>query len=176
MGAGSSMLTQYDIEEVKAHVGGRYTHKEIVSLYERFCALDRNGKGFILADEFMSIPEFAINPLAQRLLRRFEGVNFKDFVGLLSAFSSRATPEDKARFIFRIFDVDDNGYVTSEDMVKVLGDLSGSFLTDEQRTQAVARALGEAGYDVGSCRLSPEDFCKILGQGVKMGVEIPEEY
>ncbi len=36
-----------------------------MSLYERFCALDRTGKGFISADEFMGVPEFAVNPLCQ---------------------------------------------------------------------------------------------------------------
>ena len=41
------------------------SQQEITALYERFCALDRNGKGYISADEFMAIPEFALNPLAQ---------------------------------------------------------------------------------------------------------------
>jgi hypothetical protein len=41
------------------------SQREIVSLYERFCALDRTGKGFISADEFMGVPEFAVNPLCQ---------------------------------------------------------------------------------------------------------------
>jgi serine/threonine-protein phosphatase 2B regulatory subunit len=36
-----------------------------VSLYHRFCQLDRNGGGFVSADEFMSVPEFAVNPLSQ---------------------------------------------------------------------------------------------------------------
>lgn len=36
-----------------------------MSLYERFCQLDRNGKGFISADEFLAVPEFAVNPLSQ---------------------------------------------------------------------------------------------------------------
>lgn len=36
-----------------------------MSLYERFCQLDRNAKGFISADEFLSVPEFAMNPLSQ---------------------------------------------------------------------------------------------------------------
>ena len=34
-------------------------------LYERFCQLDRNAKGFISSDEFLSIPEFVMNPLSQ---------------------------------------------------------------------------------------------------------------
>lgn len=41
------------------------TQQEIVSLYQRFCQLDRNSKGYILADEFLSVPEFAMNPLSQ---------------------------------------------------------------------------------------------------------------
>jgi len=36
-----------------------------VCLYERFCQLDRNAKGFISSDEFLSIPEFVMNPLSQ---------------------------------------------------------------------------------------------------------------
>ena len=38
-----------------------------MSLYHRFCQLDRNGGGFVSADEFMSVPEFAVNPLSQVL-------------------------------------------------------------------------------------------------------------
>lgn len=36
-----------------------------MSLYQRFCQLDRNSCGFISADEFMTVPEFAVNPLSQ---------------------------------------------------------------------------------------------------------------
>lgn len=34
-------------------------------------------QGYISAEEFMNIPELSINPLAQRLERIFESVNFK---------------------------------------------------------------------------------------------------
>lgn len=93
MGNASSMLTQYDIEEVQEFCNNlcRYSllyffllskfwtlswvfwfgvcklvsQQEIVALYERFCQLDRTAKGFISADEFLSVPEFALNPLSQ---------------------------------------------------------------------------------------------------------------
>lgn len=95
MGNASSMLTQYDIEDVQEHCNNlcmifylliyfkpfetpicewKYfifsgcslvSQQEIVSLYRRFCQLDRNAKGFISADEFLSVPEFAMNPLSQ---------------------------------------------------------------------------------------------------------------
>ncbi|KAF9685078.1 hypothetical protein SADUNF_Sadunf03G0016900 [Salix dunnii] len=71
------------------------SQQEIVSLYQRFCQLDRNAKGFISADEFLSVPEFAMNPLSQRLLKMVDGLNFKDFVAFLSAFSAKANMEQK---------------------------------------------------------------------------------
>ena len=41
------------------------SQQEIILLYMRFCQLDYAGKGFIFVDEFMEVPEFAMNPLCQ---------------------------------------------------------------------------------------------------------------
>ncbi|KAL6966468.1 hypothetical protein U1Q18_032248 [Sarracenia purpurea var. burkii] len=65
MGNTSSMLTQYDIEEVQEHCNNSFSQQEIISLYQRFCQLDRNSGGFISANEILSVPEFAVNPLSQ---------------------------------------------------------------------------------------------------------------
>eukprot|EP00245_Coleochaete_scutata_P005456 TRINITY_DN19013_c0_g1_i1.p1 TRINITY_DN19013_c0_g1~~TRINITY_DN19013_c0_g1_i1.p1 ORF type:complete len:176 (+),score=41.49 TRINITY_DN19013_c0_g1_i1:68-595(+) len=173
MGSASSTLTQYDIEAVQLHSGSKFSQREIVSLYERFCALDRNGKGYISGDEFMAVPEFALNPLSQRLLRLFEGVNFKDFVAILSAFSTSGSADDKIKFIFRVYDSDGNGKVSRADILVVLRDLSGSFLTEEQRQQVVTRALEEAGF-AQDCVLTLADFKKVLSHAdLKMGVDVP---
>ncbi|XP_022037481.1 calcineurin subunit B type 2 [Helianthus annuus] len=88
-------LTQYDIEDVQEHCNNLFSQQEIVSLYKRFCQLDRNAKGFISADEFLSVPEFAMNPLSQRLLKMVDGLNFKDFVIFLSAFNPKASMPQK---------------------------------------------------------------------------------
>ncbi|KAJ0785176.1 putative EF-hand domain-containing protein [Helianthus annuus] len=60
------------------------SQQEIVFLYRRFCQLDRNAKGFISADEFLS-----------RLLKMVDGLNFKDFVIFLSAFNPKASMPQK---------------------------------------------------------------------------------
>ncbi|XP_022852011.1 calcineurin subunit B-like [Olea europaea var. sylvestris] len=99
MGSASSMLTQYEIEEVQEHCNYLFTQQEIVSVYKRFCQLDKNAKGFISADEFLSAPEFAMNPLSQRLLKLVDGLNFKEFVAFLSAFSAKATVPQKIEII-----------------------------------------------------------------------------
>ncbi|TQD82343.1 hypothetical protein C1H46_032079 [Malus baccata] len=160
MGNASSMLTQYDIEEVQEHCNFLFSQQEIVSLYQRFCQLDRNAKGFISADEFLSVPEFAMNPLSQRLLKMVDGLNFKDFVAFLSAFSARASMQQKSELIFRVYDSDCNGKVSFNDILEVLRDLSGSFLSDEQREKVLTQVLQEAGYTRESY-LTSDDFVKV---------------
>ncbi|CAL8133064.1 unnamed protein product [Prunus armeniaca] len=173
MGSASSMLTQYDIEEVQEHCNDLFSQQEIVSLYQRFCQLDRNAKGFISADEFLSVPEFAMNPLSQRLLKMVDGLNFKDFVAFLSAFSARASMQQKSELIFKVYDSDCNGKVSFNDILEVLRDLSGSFMSDEQREKVLTQVLQEAGYARESY-LTLDDFVKVLGSyGVKMEVEVP---
>ncbi|KAE8705935.1 DNA double-strand break repair rad50 ATPase, putative isoform 1 [Hibiscus syriacus] len=173
MGNSSSMLTQYDIEEVQQHCNNAFPQQEIVSLYERFCQLDRKGGGFVSSEEFLSVPEFAVNPLSQRLLRMVDGLNFKDFVAFLSAFSPRATLQQKIEFIFKVYDSDGNGKVTFNDMLDVLHDLTGQFISEKQSKQVLTQVLEEAGYAKESL-LVLSDFVKILGSsGLKMEVEVP---
>lgn len=173
MGNAPSMLTQYDIEEVQEHSNNLFNQQEIVSLYQRFCQLDRNAKGFIYADEFMSVPEFAMNPLAQRLLKMVDGLNFKDFVAFLSAFSSKASIEQKIGLIFKVYDTDGNGKVAFNDIIEVLRDLTGSFMSDEQREEVLTQLLQETGYTRDSYLLL-DDFIKIFANSdMKMEVEIP---
>ncbi|OVA02470.1 EF-hand domain [Macleaya cordata] len=112
MGSASSMLTQYDIEEVQEHC---------------------NNLCFISADEFLSVPEFAMNPLSQRLLKMVDGLNFKDFVAFLSAFSAKASFRQKIEFIFKVYDSDCNGKVSFNDILEVLRDLAGAFMSEKQR-------------------------------------------
>ncbi|CAI5501443.1 unnamed protein product [Closterium sp. Naga37s-1] len=172
MGNEHSLLTQYDIEDVQQHVGGRFSQEEIAALYRRFCTLDRNGKGYVSGDEFLSIPEFAINPLAHRLLGMLEGVNFKDFVKWLAAFSSRATAEDRTRLVFAVYDVDGDGRISKGDLLAMLRDLSGGFLSDEQREEVVVQAMQQAGFSSNSL-LSFNDVYKVVGKQLRLQLDIP---
>jgi serine/threonine-protein phosphatase 2B regulatory subunit len=173
MGNASSLLTQHDIEEVQEHCNYLFSQQEIVSLYERFCQLDRSAKGFISEDEFLSIPEFSLNPLSKRLLRMVDGLNFKDFVALFSTFSAKASPRQKFELIFKVYDVDGKGRLTFKDLLEVLRDLTGSFMSEQQREQVLTKVLEQAGYSR-DCTLSLEDFIQIIDHpGLKMEVEVP---
>ncbi|KAF9617079.1 hypothetical protein IFM89_033184 [Coptis chinensis] len=167
MGNTSSMLTQYDIEEVQEHCNNLFTQQEIVSLYKRFCQLDRSAKGFISSDEFLSVPEFAMNPLSQRLLKMVDCLNFKEFVAFLSAFSTKASIQQKIEcwysqhtIIFKVYDIDGNGKVSFKEILSVLRDLTGSYMSENQREQVLSDVLEEAGYTTESSLLL-NDFIKV---------------
>ncbi|ACO66844.1 predicted protein [Micromonas commoda] len=141
--ASSLNLTQYDVEEVQEHCGGKFNSREIQCLYKRFRTLDKRHKGYISEDELMSIPELAISPLAPRVTQVFQNLNFKDFCRVLAAMSDRATREDKLDFMFRVYDVDRDGYISFSDLETIVKHLVGSSLNEEQVGELITRAMGE---------------------------------
>ncbi|KAF6158064.1 hypothetical protein GIB67_014858 [Kingdonia uniflora] len=79
----------------------------------------------------------------------------------------------KFAVIFKAYDIGGHGKVTFNDIIEVLRDLTGSFMSEKQREQILSHVLEEAGYPTASSLLL-DDFIKILGNsGVKMDVEIP---
>jgi serine/threonine-protein phosphatase 2B regulatory subunit len=193
-------LTQYDVEELIAFCDGKcmrggegrrgkrgsprrprrahptlplpfpVSQPEIEGLYRRFRALDKGRKGYISADEFLAIPELSINPLARRLERLFECVNFREFVGFLAAFSARATKEDRVKLIFAVFDADGDGRVGRDDLDLVLRQLAGSSLSEDEVAAALDAALARAPAGA----LTLDDFRNALaGRDLAMAVDVP---
>ncbi|GFR51696.1 hypothetical protein Agub_g14140 [Astrephomene gubernaculifera] len=170
--AASGGLTQGDVDEVIAASKGVFNQAEIESLYKRFRALDRGRKGYISPEEFLSIPELSINPVAQRLVRCCECPNFTDFVKMVAPFSPRASRDDKLAFMFSVYDVDGDGFISREDMSMMLKQLAGSSLSEEDRQDIISRVLAEAG---GAERLDLPCFKAALGSAdiSNMVVEVP---
>lgn len=103
------------------------TQMEIKRLYSRFRKLDKDGRGRISNDSFMSIPELAMNPLASRIIASFDfnfddqvrclwrlsptktiQISFKQFIEILSVFSPEAKKEDKIKgdaFFHTFYDI-----------------------------------------------------------------------
>lgn len=92
------------------------TATEIRNLYARFQRLDRDQSGSLSAEELMAIPEFAMNPLANRLLPFFlsfesstpadpaglamtRELTFPGFIRLLSSFHPLASRREKLECI-----------------------------------------------------------------------------
>ena len=62
-------LRAEEIAEITEETG--FTKQQIERLYTRFTSLDRNSHGFLTREDFLRIPELAINPLGDRIVHAF---------------------------------------------------------------------------------------------------------
>ena len=71
--------------------------------------------------------------------------------------------ETKLKFAFKIYDMDNDGYITYEDLFQVLKLMVGSNLKDNQLQQLVNRTIRSADVNQDE-KISFEEFCKSLGR------------
>ncbi|KAJ4457565.1 putative Calcineurin subunit B [Paratrimastix pyriformis] len=164
MGTSSSTLKQEELEALER--SSHFSQREIQRLYKRFKKLDRSGAGGITESEFLQIPELAMNPLARRVIALFacntsERVDFREFIHTLSAFGSRADDNVKLQFAFRVYDVDNDGYISNADLTEVLKAMVGANLNEAQLAEIVEKTIVEHDLDRDG-KLSPAEFAKIL--------------
>lgn len=76
------------------------TPKQIERLYSRFTSLDRSDCGTLSREDFLRIPELAINPLCDRIVHSFisdstdDRVNFRQFMQVLARFRTIKSGKD----------------------------------------------------------------------------------
>jgi len=143
-----------------------FNASELERLKKRFMKLDSDGSGSIDREEFLQIPQIANNPLASRLIAIFDEdgggtVDFQEFVGGLSAFSSRGGREEKLRFAFKVYDMDRDGFISNGELFLVLKMMVGNNLKDGQLQQIVDKTIMEADKD-GDGKLSFEEFVNMV--------------
>ena len=148
MGGATSSLTPEDIEELQSDVSG-FTAAEIKKLYKRFHHLDRSHCGFLTQHEMQLIPELSLNPLCNRVIELFdEGqrnqINFRDFVRTLWIFSPRSPDELKLKSAFKVFDVDDDGQISEQDLYNVMQIMVGKTFPSQKLSQIVEDLIQSA--------------------------------
>ena len=74
-------------------------------------------------------------------------ISFLEFVQGLNSLSSHAAEEDKLRFAFKIYDINDDGYISNGELFQVLKIMIGSNLNDMQLQQLVDRTMIKADTD-----------------------------
>ena len=105
------MATNFDAEEIKR-------------LGKRFRKLDLDNSGALSVEEFMSLPELQQNPLVQRVIDIFDEdgngeVDFKEFIQGVSQFSVKGDKQSKLKFAFRIYDIDNDGFISNGELFQV---------------------------------------------------------
>lgn len=148
------MCSTFDVDEIKR-------------LGKRFRKLDIDNSGSLSVDEFMSLPELQQNPLVQRVIDIFDEdqngeVDFKEFIQGVSQFSVKGDKSSKLKFAFRIYDVNNDGYISNGELFHVLKMMVGNNLKDSQLQQIVDKTILYADKDEDG-KISFDEFCSIVG-------------
>lgn len=131
-------------------------------------------QGFLTAEEFLSIPELSINPLAKRLAFFYDGINFREFCKMIAPFSSKASAEEQVKYMFAVWDVDGDGIVSASDIELIVRQAGGASMNDEEVRQLASTVAEQARYsDRG---LTIQDFQDVLKDSdATLCVEIPSD-
>ncbi|KAK7081243.1 Ca2+-binding actin-bundling protein (actinin), alpha chain (EF-Hand protein superfamily) [Halocaridina rubra] len=169
----SLMLQEQDIRDIQTETG--FLPSQIERLYSRFTSLDKGDNGSLSREDFLRIPELAINPLGDRIVHAFfkesedDRVNFRQFVRVLAHFrpikksqdNKLNCREEKLRFAFKMYDLDDDERISREELLAVLHMMVGENISDEQLNSIAERTILEADRD-GDQMISYEEFCSAL--------------
>ncbi|VDN09610.1 unnamed protein product [Dibothriocephalus latus] len=147
------LCSTFDVEEIKR-------------LGKRFKKLDLDGSGSLSVEEFMSLPELQQNPLVSRVIDIFDTdgngeVDFKEFIEGMSQFSVKGNKEAKLNFAFKIYDMDDDGFISNGELFQVLKMMVGNNLKDAQLQQIVDKTIMFADQD-GDGKISFKEFCQVV--------------
>ncbi|XP_030559614.1 calcineurin B homologous protein 1 isoform X2 [Drosophila novamexicana] len=174
MGNKSSLFLRHEeIAQIQNETG--FTPNQIERLYSRFTSLDRNGCGTLSREDLMRIPELAINPLCERIVHSFfaestdDRVNFRQFMNVLAHFrplrdnkqSKLNSREEKLKFAFKMYDLDDDGVISRDELLSILHMMVGANISQDQLVSIAERTILEADLCCQG-KISFEDFCKAL--------------
>merc|ERR1711872_379311 len=98
-------LQEEEINEITAETG--FTKQQIERLYARFTSLDKQNHGYLTREDFLRIPELAINPLGDRIVHAF-------------FYESKSQGHEKVHFAFRMYDLDGDDKISKEELLAVL--------------------------------------------------------
>ena len=143
-----------------------FTPKEIKRIHRRFVKLDVHGRGYINIHDLATLPDVDKNPLGDRIWRVLaqsgeNEINFSEFVKALSVFNDKGNEEEKLRFLFKIYDIDGDGYVTKDELFVILKSLVGSSLNNSQLEQISEKTISDVDA-TGEGKMGFDDFKKIF--------------
>merc|ERR1711872_435560 len=110
-----------------------FTAEEVSRLEKRFKKLDKDQSETLSVEEFLAMPELK-NPIVQRVVQVFDAdqsgeLDFKEFVKGLAMFTMKNVDRDrKLKFLFNIYDMDSDGYISNSELFTVLKMMVGSNL------------------------------------------------
>lgn len=87
-------------------------------------------------------------------------IDYKEFLEIMTLKMSERVSNDELKVAFRLFDREDKGFITFENLKQVANDL-GENITDDELREMIKEACKKQDED----RVSREDFENILNPG-----------
>ena len=131
----SKVLDDVDLEFNRAAVERRELYHEVLAgthlsageikkIFARFQQVDKANKGTVKYPEFLRGMELQDSESSRRLFhvldRNANGeVDMKEFIIGLSQFSD-VTSEERFKFAFKLFDLDDSGFIERDELLKIV--------------------------------------------------------
>jgi calcineurin B family protein 1 len=183
----SPYIPEETMKQIHAETG--FTVTQIETLWHRFTVLDKNDKGYLTREDFLGIPELAINPLADRIVHAFfqdghdgheteykfqEKMQFFDFVKVLAHFrpikkekehshrNKLNSRRDKLKFAFRMYDLDSDNQISKEEVLAVLTMMVGTDdnISEEQLRNIAEQTIKECGHN--DRLIDFDEFCEAM--------------
>lgn len=113
--------------------------------------------------DIFSIPEIKNNPISVILIKRFtfdEKLDGRAMIEELCKFVKCKSIGDKLDFIFTIYDLDNDGLVSSKDLFEIIKMLNRGILDDRKIQNIVDRTMAMTGeYKLG---ITPNEFKRLV--------------
>lgn len=116
-------------------------------LHRSFKGIDLDKSGSLSLSELKALPQLANNPLVEFVFRAFDAdkngvVDFAEFVSWLDMFIMQLEDiEKRYQFIFDIYDMDGDGFISNGDLYTSLRIMVGDNLQPKQLQQLVDRTI-----------------------------------
>ena len=174
MGSNSSMLLQKDEIQLIANETG-FTPNQIKRLYNRFTSLDKDNTGNLSKADLLRIPELHVNPLCDRIIEVLiddygheDKLNFRQFAQVFSTFrrgrsdiNNSNSKENKLKFLYSIYDRDQDEKINKDELLSILRMLVGSNIPEEQIISIADKTIGELDIN-GDLSITFQEFCETL--------------
>ncbi|CAL9104645.1 unnamed protein product [Musa textilis] len=143
-----------------------FSEEQITKFHATFCLFDKNGDGCITFEELSTVikslglkpNEAEVHKMIGEIDANGNGtIEFQEFLNLMASKLNQETDsEDELREAFKVFDKDQNGFISATELRNVMISL-GEKLTDEEAAQMIR----EADLD-GDGQVNFEEFVKMM--------------
>lgn len=133
---------------------------------DEFNMYDKDNDGYITVKELGTVlRSLGEDPTEEELKKMVEEIDanktkkieFNEFLIMMAKKMYIIDSEDELIDAFRVFDADENGYITAQELKGVFDSLGGSILTPEELDELLAKADSD-----GDGKLNYEEFVKVI--------------